>query len=173
MQAAGFNDYSAFPASRLRGRAEARRPGRLAPRLLEHRRRAARRRPRAEHRERRGLSPGLSHRATAGSRRPVPSSGSDASDPHFRLSKALHIADWNGHDETVGQAAARGRRRLGLLQRRQPLDLRRLHVQGGQAVRHEVPSLLALERRGRRSLLCARLPRRRLSPGATPAPTAN
>jgi len=25
--------------------------------------------------------------------------GSDASDPHFRLSKALHIADWNLHDE--------------------------------------------------------------------------
>ena len=25
--------------------------------------------------------------------------GSDSGDPHFRLSKALHIADWNGHDE--------------------------------------------------------------------------
>ena len=25
--------------------------------------------------------------------------GSDASDPHFRLSKALHVADWNLHDE--------------------------------------------------------------------------
>ena len=26
-------------------------------------------------------------------------SGKDANDPHFRLSKALHVADWNGHDE--------------------------------------------------------------------------
>lgn len=26
-------------------------------------------------------------------------SGSDAKDPHFRLSKALHVADWNIHDE--------------------------------------------------------------------------
>jgi len=25
--------------------------------------------------------------------------GSDPEDPHFRLSKALHVADWNGHDE--------------------------------------------------------------------------
>jgi len=25
--------------------------------------------------------------------------GSDANDPHFRLSKALHVADWNLHDE--------------------------------------------------------------------------
>jgi len=25
--------------------------------------------------------------------------GSDAGDPHFRLSKALHVADWNVHDE--------------------------------------------------------------------------
>ena len=25
--------------------------------------------------------------------------GSDRSDPHFRLSKALHVADWNDHDE--------------------------------------------------------------------------
>ncbi len=25
--------------------------------------------------------------------------GSDANDPHFRLSKALHVANWNGHDE--------------------------------------------------------------------------
>ncbi len=25
--------------------------------------------------------------------------GSDAADPHFRLSKALHVADWNVHDE--------------------------------------------------------------------------
>ena len=52
--------------------------------------------------------------------------------------------------------------RLGLLQRRQPLDLRHLHVQGREAVRHEVPALLALERRGRRPVLRARLPRGRL-----------
>jgi hypothetical protein len=26
-------------------------------------------------------------------------SGSDATDPHFRLSRALHVADWNLHDE--------------------------------------------------------------------------
>ena len=26
-------------------------------------------------------------------------SGSNRADPHFRLSKALHVADWNGHDE--------------------------------------------------------------------------
>jgi hypothetical protein len=26
-------------------------------------------------------------------------SGSNQADPHFRLSKALHVADWNGHDE--------------------------------------------------------------------------
>jgi hypothetical protein len=26
-------------------------------------------------------------------------SGKNAGDPHFRLSKALHVADWNGHDE--------------------------------------------------------------------------
>ena len=26
-------------------------------------------------------------------------SGSDRADPHFRLSKALHVANWNGHDE--------------------------------------------------------------------------
>ncbi|MBI2300187.1 MAG: hypothetical protein HYU66_14790 [Armatimonadetes bacterium] len=26
-------------------------------------------------------------------------SGDKADDPHFRLSKALHVADWNGHDE--------------------------------------------------------------------------
>src|SRR5262249_54968237 len=25
--------------------------------------------------------------------------GSDRSNPHFRLSKALHVANWNGHDE--------------------------------------------------------------------------
>jgi len=25
--------------------------------------------------------------------------GADTNDPHFRLSKALHVADWNGHDE--------------------------------------------------------------------------
>ncbi len=25
--------------------------------------------------------------------------GSNRNDPHFRLSKALHVADWNGHDE--------------------------------------------------------------------------
>ena len=25
--------------------------------------------------------------------------GSDRTDPHFRLSKALHVANWNGHDE--------------------------------------------------------------------------
>ncbi|MHC4399278.1 MAG: hypothetical protein ACYTG0_06340 [Planctomycetota bacterium] len=25
--------------------------------------------------------------------------GSDRADPHFRLSKALHVANWNGHDE--------------------------------------------------------------------------
>ena len=89
-------------------------------------------------------------------------SGDDRQDPHFRLSKALHVADWNGHDEASVQPAPRGGRRLGVLQRRQPLDLRRLHVQGGQAVRHEVPRLLALELRGRRSVLRPGLPRRRL-----------
>ncbi len=62
----------------------------------------------------------------------------------------------------LGEPAARGRQRLGVLQRRQPLDLRRLHVQGGQAVRHEVPHLLALERGRGRSVLRARLPRGRL-----------
>ncbi len=61
-----------------------------------------------------------------------------------------------------GEVAPRRRQRLGLLQRRRPLDLRRIHVQGRQAIRHEVPHLLALERLGGRSLLRPGLPRRRL-----------
>ncbi len=89
-------------------------------------------------------------------------SGSDQSDPHFRLSKALHVVDWNGHDEDGGESAAQGGQRLGLLQWWQPMDVWRLHVQGSQAVSHAVSRLLALERRRRRSVLRARLPGRRL-----------
>ena len=88
--------------------------------------------------------------------------GSDAKDPHFRLAKALHVVNWNLHDRAGVKLSARRGRRLGLLQRRQPLDLRRLHVQGGEAVRHEVPAGVALERRGRRPVLRAGLPRGRL-----------
>ncbi len=51
---------------------------------------------------------------------------------------------------------------LGLLQRREPLDLRHLHVQSGEAVRDEVPALVALERGCGRPVLRARLPGRRL-----------
>ena len=32
---------------------------------------------------------------------PAASAATDANDPHFRLSKALHVADWNGHDEAA------------------------------------------------------------------------
>ena len=62
----------------------------------------------------------------------------------------------------VRAADSRRGRRLGFLQRRQPLDLRHLHVQGREAVRDEVPALLALERGGGRPVLCTGLPRRRL-----------
>ena len=58
------------------------------------------------------------------------------------------------------QVASQAGSRLGLLQRRQPLDLRHLHVQSRQAVRDEVPALVALERGGGRPVLCPRLPRR-------------
>ena len=91
-------------------------------------------------------------------------------DPHFRFAKALHVANLNGHNEPTVELLHDGGRRLGLLQRRQPLDLRRLHVQGRQAVRHEVPPELALERRGRRPLLRRSTAAKTTTPGATPTP---
>ena len=41
----------------------------------------------------------LSPRARPSSRRPARSPGSNRQDPHFRLSQALHVVEWNGHDE--------------------------------------------------------------------------
>jgi hypothetical protein len=88
--------------------------------------------------------------------------GDNADDPHFRLSKAVHVANWNSHDEASVNLLAADGRRVGLLQRRQPLDVRHVFVQGSPSVRHEVPALLALEHRGGRPVLRARLPRGRL-----------
>ena len=86
--------------------------------------------------------------------------GNDRKNPHFRLAKALHVVSWNDHDEAAVRLIHEAGSRLGFLQRRQPLDLRHLHVQGREAVRNEVPALLALERGGGRPLLRPRLPGR-------------
>ena len=88
--------------------------------------------------------------------------GSDREDPHFRLAKALNVVSWNDHDEASVNLLHSAGSGLGLLQRREPLDLRHLHVQSGEAVRNEVPALVALERGCGRPLLRARLPGRRL-----------
>ena len=88
--------------------------------------------------------------------------GSDRQKPHFRLARGPAHRVVERPRRGQHQSAPSLGERLGVLQRRQPLDLRNVHVQGSQAVRDEIPAFLALERGGGRPLLCARLSRRRL-----------
>ena len=90
---------ASFIRRRVRSGAEARRRGGLAAGVLEHRRRAGRRRrgPRsAENAEayRKAFPKGPPFFTAASSFR-----GDKRDDPHFRLSRRLHVADWNRHDE--------------------------------------------------------------------------
>ena len=99
MNAAGFNDYSAFLKAVYSAVQQHAEQQGWIPGLLQPGRRAARRRPGPLGRERRGLSEGVPARARRSSPAPAASAAATAHDPHFRLSKALHVANWNGHDE--------------------------------------------------------------------------
>ena len=87
------------PEGDLRGGAEARRRGGLAPGLLEHRRRAARRRPDPRRRERRGLPPGVPARAALLHRGQLVHGDGRAATRTSACRGPCTSSTWNIHDE--------------------------------------------------------------------------
>ena len=99
MRAAGIHRLQRVHQGDFHGGAEARRRGGLAAGLLEHRRRADRRRRDPRRRERRGLPQGVPQGAALLHGPQLVHRVPTRKDPHFRLAKALHVVNWNVHDE--------------------------------------------------------------------------
>ena len=95
--------------------------------------------------------------------------GNDPQNPHFRLSRAFTSPPGTITTKPRLNCFTRSGG-LGLLQRWQPMDIRHLYVQSREAIRHEVPPLVALERRGRVIRITRSTVEKTTSPGAMRRP---